>query len=105
MNKIIENDLLKIINKKPLKKDIRLLEKEFEYNENELDIIDIQIGCSNKDDEIDIITELLKSKIPQVYLDAFIDNCWDNLSYLETLDKRFKLESYLKEVNNAEKDM
>jgi hypothetical protein len=105
MNKIIENDLLKIIQKRPLKKDIKLLEREFECDENELDKIDIQIGCSNKDDEIDIITDLLKSKISQVYLDSFIDNCWNNLSYLETLDKRFKLENYLNEVNYAEKNM
>lgn len=86
-------NILRILWKPSLKKDIKLLEKLFKCSEGELDERDF--NNSERDCLINELEEMLEDKIPEKDMDLFIKNCKNVYSYMSVYDKLEKLRNYL----------
>jgi hypothetical protein len=89
--KISETDLLRILWKPSLKKDIKKLEKDCGYKEYELDNMD---DGSNLQSLIDEVTELLTGKVSKNDMKLFLGNCENVWSYLQIFDKVEKIKGF-----------
>jgi hypothetical protein len=90
------NNLLRIIWRPSLKKDIKLLEKLFECNEKDLDRRDFNHG--ERDCLINELYLVLEDKIPEKDFNLFLYNCKNVYSYMSVYDKLMKINKYLEEV-------